>query len=514
MKPLTTSVYTFPDLIHGGYHYVDKTGEIYRLVQEYKGQFFLARPRRFGKSLVVRNLKSLFQGHQGLFSGLAISTTNYEWTSYPVLHMDLGTCTAQTAESTDRALEELVDEKAREFDLSLSNTSASSRFRELIQRLGQRGKVVILIDEYDKPLLGHLGQETASEVQNVLKQFYSVIKATEPQQRFVLLTGVSKFSKVSVFSDLNNLTDLTMSRDSATLLGYTQQEVEENFPDYIQRLATTCGMSVEKTREDLRFWYNGYRFHQDAPQVYNPVSLMKCLTNREFKNYWFETGPPTFLLDLLKKNPLDLGNLTVPEASFSAYEPHRLHSLPLLFQTGHLTIKDTVQQGRQRAYRIGFPNFEIEESLSLAVASGFSNVALNDSFNTLSGMVDALESGDVDAMLGHLKTFFCNIPNTVSIRHEKYYQTIFFTVFKLIGARIEAEVNTNTGRIDAVVKTSNAIYIFEFKLHATARDAMEQILEKDYAAAYRDDPRTKTLVGVGFDEKDRNLKDWVIQTAS
>jgi len=330
----------------------------------------------------------------------------------------------------------------------------------------------------------------------------------------VLLTGVTKFSKVSVFSDLNNLTDLTMSRDSATLLGYTQQEVEDNFPDYIERLAETCGMSGEKAREDLRFWYNGYRFHQDARQVYNPVSLMKCLSNREFKNYWFETGTPTFLLELLKKNPLDLGNLTVPEAAFSAYEPHRLHSLPLFYQTGHLTIKDTVQQGHQRAYRIGFPNFEIEESLSLAVASGFSHVELNDSFNALSAMVDALESSDVDAMLGHLKTFFCNIPNTISIRQEKYYQTIFFTVFKLLGARIETEVNTHTGRIDAVLKTSNTIYIFEFKLHATARDAMEQILEKDYAAGYRDDPRTKTLVGVGFDEKHRNLKDWVVQTVS
>ncbi len=290
---------------------------------------------------------------------------------------------------------------------------------------GDGGKVVILVDEYDKPLLTHIGEESARSVQDVLKGFYSIIKTTEEQQRFVLITGVSKFSKVSIFSDLNNLTDLTMNRQAATLLGYTQEEVEANFSDYIERLADARSMSVEETLEELRVWYNGYKFEEDAPTVYNPVSLMKCFMNEKFKNHWFETGTPTFLLDLLKRKPIDLGDLTAPEDSFSVYEADRLHSLPLLYQTGYLTVKEAVQIGKQRAYRLGFPNFEIEESLSLAVSSSFANLETQESYSALSKMVQALQRGDVDAMLEHMKTFFTNVPHDIVEQKEKYYQLAY-----------------------------------------------------------------------------------------
>ncbi len=213
-------------------------------------------------------------------------------------------------------------------------------------------------------MLGHLGQESAREIQALLKQFYAVVKATEEQQRFVLVTGVSKFSRVSIFSDLNNLTDLTMDRRAATLLGYTQEEVEANFPDYIERLAKKQGTSVEETLEELRNWYNGYKFEDDAPTVYNPVSLMKCFMNEKFKNYWFETGTPTFLLDLLKRTPVDLDNLEVDENAFSTYDPIDLHPLPLLVQTGYLTIKDAEKMGDVRYYTLGYPNLEISQSFS------------------------------------------------------------------------------------------------------------------------------------------------------
>ncbi|MFW5802298.1 MAG: AAA family ATPase, partial [Verrucomicrobiota bacterium] len=314
MKPLTTSVYTFEKLRSGGFLYLDKTADIYKLIEPAFAQHFLSRPRRFGKSLLISTLKAIFQGRRDLFGGLAIDDRDYDWQTYPVIHLDMGTCAADSAAGTAKAIWELVDEQAAAHGIKLGNSAVASRFRELITSLSDRdGKVVILIDEYDKPLLGHLGRDSVRKIQTVLKQFYAVVKTTEEQQRFVLVTGVSKFSQVSIFSDLNNLTDLTMTGQAATLLGYTQEEVEANFPDYIERLAHTLDKSVAETLDELRVWYNGYRFEEDAPTVYNPVSLMKCLINEKFKNYWFETGTPTFLLDLLKRKPVDLDDLEVDE---------------------------------------------------------------------------------------------------------------------------------------------------------------------------------------------------------
>ena len=374
MKPLSTSIYTFEKLRGEGFLYVDKTAMIYDLVAKTQ-QYFLSRPRRFGKSLLVSTLKAIFQGRRDLFEGLALADRDYDWQTYPVIHLDMGTTAAETPKDIAHKMNYLLDRNADNFGITLQQTDCADRFLELVNTLAARdGKVVILIDEYDKPLLGHLGQESAREIQTVLKQFYSVVKATEEQQRFVLITGVSKFSKVSIFSDLNNLTDLTMDRRAATLLGYTQEEVEANFPDYIERLATSKGMNVDKTLANLRLWYNGYKFHQDAPSVYNPVSLMKCFSNEEFKNYWFETGTPTFLLELLKDNPVDLNNLNVDENAFSTYDPVDLHPLPLLVQTGYLTLKSAEMIGDIRYYTLGYPNHEISQSFSYWLVRSMASV--------------------------------------------------------------------------------------------------------------------------------------------
>ena len=513
MKPLTTSVYTFSQLRDHGFLYVDKTAKIYELVEPGIGQYFLARPRRFGKSLLISTLKSIFLGQRELFDGLAIGDTDYDWQTYPVLHLNLGTAVGADVEETKTALMEVISEQAQENGIELSHALLASRFRELIQKMADNGPVVILIDEYDKPLLAHVGEEAATGVHKLLKLFYSAIKDTAPYQRFVLLTGVSKFSRVSVFSDLNNLTDLTMSRSAATLLGYTHDELVANFPDYIERLAEAQNASVEETLQNLREWYNGYRFHQDGEPVYNPVSVMKCLQEQEFQNFWFETGNPTFLLDALKRRPVDMDELTVPEIAFSTYEPDNLHPLPLLLQTGYLTIKDARRIGRRREYTLDYPNYEIEESFSAWIAQGFSNLSQQELNSALHKMVGALRQSRVDDMLEHLKVFFSGVPNTITLDHEKYYQTIFFTVFKLIGTIIEAETSTNIGRIDAIIKTESDIFIFEFKLHDTAQDALEQILQKEYAAPYRDDPRPITLVGAAFDPETRNLAEWRTESA-
>ena len=514
MKPLTTSVYTFSNLIEGGFLYVDKTAGIHELLRPAFAQYFLARPRRFGKSLLVSTLKAIFQGKRELFDGLAIVGTNYDWKPYPVIHLDMGDRQAGTATMLETSLRDCVDEQAHVFKTDLVKGTAAARFRELVLKLVERdGKVVILVDEYDKPLLGQLGQPGVREIQAALKAFYGVIKSTEAAQRFVLVAGVSKFSKVSIFSDLNNLTDLTMNRSAATLLGYTQGELEANFPEHIAALAVALGKSREETLAELRDWYNGYRFHPEAETVYNPVSVMKCFYECEFKNYWFETGTPRFLVDLLKDQPVSLGDLNVPETAFSAYEPDRLEPLPLLVQTGYLTVKSAEIRGSVRIYELGFPNQEIEQSFSYWLAQGFACLPAQEMSSALQRLVRALDAGDVSDMLETLKTFFAQVPNTITLKQEKYYQTIFFTVFTLIGAMIEAEVSTNIGRIDAVVRTKTDIFIFEFKLHGTAEDALRQIREKQYAAPYRDDPRKVTLVGAAFDLAERNLGRWLIEPA-
>ena len=379
MKPLTTSVYTFSKLIEGGFLYVDKTASIYELLRPACAQYFLARPRRFGKSLLISTLKAIFQGQRELLDGLAITDTDYDWQTYPVIHLDLGTAAAQTAEDLKEALYYAIDRNAKTFDIKLTQKSAPGRFHELIDNLANRdGKVVILVDEYDKPLLGHLEKPTAPEIQRVLKEFYAVIKTTEAHQRFVLMTGVSKFSKVSIFSDLNNLTDLTMRKSTATLLGYTQSEMETNFSEYIDALGNELGKDRKDVLDDLRDWYNGYRFEESAETVYNPVSLMKCLQELKFKNYWFETGTPTFLVHMLRKNPINLDNLTAAETDFSTYEPNNLAVLPLLVQTGYLTIKSVEDFGGTNLFQLGYPNREIEESFSRWLVQDFSHLLGQD----------------------------------------------------------------------------------------------------------------------------------------
>ncbi len=461
--------------------------------------------------MLVSTLKSIFQGRKGLFEGLAITDTDYEWATYPVIHLDMGDCAAEDANALKESLTYSIDRQAREHNIQLTQNHFSTRFRELIDNLSKQAPVVILIDEYDKPLLGHLGKDTAREIQDVLKSFYSVIKTTEPYQRFVLLTGVSRFSRVSVFSDLNNLTELTMDYQSATMLGYTQEEVEANFPDYIERLAEWQDESYEQTLDALRDWYNGYRFHPKAETVYNPVSVMKCLNASEYANYWFETGTPTFLIELLKRQPVDMEDLSIQEEAISTYDPAYPEPLPLLFQTGYLTMKGAEQLGGMRYYYLDYPNREIRQSFNYWLAREFGKVPDPELSTALKGMVKTLQKGDVDAMLEHLKVFFHNVPNTITLEYEKYYQTIFFTVFNLIGAMIEAEVSTNTGRIDAVVKTEDYIYIFEFKLAGTAQEALRQIHDKQYAAPYQDDARYLTLVGVGFDRENRNIDTWLTE---
>ena len=512
MKDLTSSVYTFEDLIEGNFLYVDKTEYLWQLIQPAKGIYFLARPRRFGKSLTLSTLKAVFQGKKDLFKGLALESKPYDWKEYPIIHLDFGDRRAYNASTLNKKMITSVDESASLMGIKLQGNDAADRFRELILKAAEvsGNKVVILVDEYDKPLLDQITTPEAETIRDVLADFYSVIKATEPYQRFVLLTGVSKFSKVSVFSKLNNLTDISMHADYATMLGYTQEELESNFADYIDLTVKQLNIERKELLQKLKEWYNGYCFHHNAPTVYNPVSIAKFFeSDGEFKNFWFETGTPRFLIDLLKQNNYDLSsleNLELDEIGFSAYDITNLAVEPLLFQTGYITIHS--YDAETMLYTLGYPNMEVKNAFIRHLMDVFTPVRKELAASHIVKIYQAAKSGAIDAFMAQMRIFFSNIPNNITLQNEKYYQTVFYLVLKLVGIYIDVEVNTECGRIDAVLQSGERIIIVEFKLHDSAEVALQQIKAKKYYEKYLNSGKEIILLGAAFDAETRNIEHW------
>ena len=526
MEKAATDIYTFSDLREGGFTYVDKTGLILQLVNKSIGkQFFCARPRRFGKSLLVTTLQSLFEGRRELFKGLAVDRSDYDWKSYPVLRLDMGSCQADTVERFwEKVRGLLIAESERNGVALRKDMPITEQFKFLIQDLalksdseGQPGtahkqkQMVLLLDEYDKPLLGHLGTPEVTKFKNALKEFYSVVKTQEGYQRFAFMTGVSKFSKASIFSDLNNLIDITMDARFATLFGYTREEVKANFPGCLTELAEANGLTGEEAFAKLEEMYDGFRFEESAQRVFNPVSVGKCLSQKKFGSFWFETGTPSFLVDMLKRDPLEGGEVDVPTSDLSAaYEPEQVSMLPLMVQTGYLTIKSAMTRGNSVICTLGYPNMEVAEALSKHLALGFSNLRPSE-FSSISNQIfDALYAGDPEEMLQGVKCFFENIPYDLQVKYEKYYQSLFYSVFLMLNAQAASEVKTARGRIDAVVETPKFIYLFEFKLRGTSEEALAQIEEKGYADRFASDPRKLFKIGCAFDWDARNLGKWLV----
>ena len=511
LKPITTSVHTFRDLIEGGFLYVDKTELLWKLVEPAKGIYFLSRPRRFGKSLTLSTFEEVFLGNRDIFQGLAIYDKLFDWKAHPVIRIDLGDKHARSADELKTLLSIAVKEVADQQGVSLETPFPHTQFRELVMGLAERERVVILVDEYDKPILGNIeNTEEAAKIRDVLKAFYSVIKSADRHLRFAFLTGVSKFSRVSVFSDLDNLTDLTMDARYAALCGFTQEELETHFAGYVERLAEKQGSGVPEVLDRVRDWYNGYRFSEAETAVYNPVSIGRLFDATKFANYWFETGTPSFLLNLLKKQQYaidEISGLQVDELGFSAYEVERLAPEPLLFQTGYITIRD--YDPDTGLYTLDYPNREVQNAFLRYLMDVFTPVRKELAASHLAKLTKALKEGDIELLFKHLRVFFENVPHDITLAHEKYYQTIFYLVFKIIGTQIDCEVRTAAGRIDAVAKTHARIYVFEFKLHGTAEEALAQIREKRYFEKYLDDGREIILVGAAFDTGTRNIESWL-----
>ncbi len=529
MKDLPIGISTFRDIIEGNFLYIDKTRYIYELIRPEKAVYFLSRPRRFGKSLLISTLYEIFKGNKELFKGLYIYDTDYDWESYPIVRISFAQEDFRNKDALIYLINKEIEKIGKKYGVSIEEQDEiryATRFRELIESLYEKYNKpsVILIDEYDKPILDVIENiELAKCHRDTLRTFYTIIKEKNMYIRFVFLTGVSKFSKTGVFSGLNNLEDITMSMDYSALLGITQDELLAYFDEYIDRLGEATGITDRKELlNQIERWYNGYCFSRNCIRVYNPFSLLLLFKQRSFDNFWFETGTPTFLVKLIKDETFDVSmfeDLWVGQEAFSSYEIERLKVVPLLFQTGYLTIKD--YNPKRRLYKLYYPNYEVEESFTTVLLEEYTNVESEFTDSYIYKLIDALQKDgapDFPVFFDTLSVFFANIPYDIQIKREIYYQTIFYTVFLLLGLIIETEIKTNKGRIDVIIKDKekNRLFIFEFKLktrdkECTPDDAIKQIRENNYPQKYKRDYRDIYLIGVVFDMDEKNIGGWKVE---
>ena len=514
MKDLTSGVYSFENLINGNFLYVDKTEYIWQLIRPANAMYFLSRPRRFGKSLTLSTLKAVFEGKKELFKGLALYDKPYDWKPYPVIHLSFGDYTPvnNTPDKLNTYLLNKVMSIAEQLSISLPQINdASAAFGKLIDKISEKSQVVILVDEYDKPILDNITSPDVKELLKCLKGFYSVLKDRNDKERLLFVTGVSKFCHVSLFSDLNNLTDITMDAKYAAMLGYTQEEFETYFADRIEQTSGQLNMSKEELLPEIKAWYDGYCFHPGSATVYNPVSLAKYFeSGGEFNNYWFATGTPSFLIELVKKTKFDFDNILskpVSSMAFNAFEVDKLDPLTLLLQTGYLTIKSMVRKFNMPWYWLDFPNREVSFSFNSSLLNAYSRKSDNYVVSFCEELADAMDNGNVKQLRKVMESFFAGISYEIHHKDESNFQNIFFAMFRLLGYYISAESHTNDGRIDAVAETAEYVFIFEFKLDSD-KTALSQIRDKEYYKKYQLAPKKIFLVGVTFSTEKGQIIDW------
>jgi hypothetical protein len=512
MKNLPIGIQSFEKLREGNFLYVDKTEIIYQLISS-GSAYFLSRPRRFGKSLLISTLESVFKGQKELFKGLWIED-KVDWTqlNHPVIRLDFGGINNDTPENLQKDLESVILKMAQHHNITLTRTGAGS-FAELIEQLHQvtSQQVVVLIDEYDKPISDHLTDlEVATANRVILHDFYQVLKPADEHLRFLFLTGVSKFSKVSIFSGLNHLNDITIDYRYPAICGYTQQELEDNFSEYIPTLSEKYRMSDQEIVDAIRQWYDGYSW-DGTTAIYNPFSTLLIFDKREFSNYWFSTGTPTFLIKLLmKRDQLEpiLEPLSITAEDFNSFDPQNISEIPLLFQTGYLTIKKKEIVKFDTRYTIEMPNLEVKESLLQYLLSAYSHYPVERGGILMERMQKQLLANDASGLEKSLREMLAHVPNQLHIGKESYYHSLLLVWLKLLGFNIIGEVNTNKGRIDAVWTLKDQIIIAEIKYspQAEAIDTMldaatKQIREKHYTERY-ENGQTVSLLAVAFAGKE------------
>ena len=512
-RKLPIGIQSFEDLRKNSYLYVDKTALVHQIVSNGK-TYFLSRPRRFGKSLLLSTMEAYFRGKKELFRGLAIESLETEWKKYPVLHLDLNARNYESKEALIAILNQHLEKWETIYGDERNDRCPEERFSYLLDKIHSMTglQAVVLIDEYDKPLLQTIGnKELQEQYKNILKAFYGVLKSVDAHLRFVFLTGVTKFGQVSVFSDLNQLKDISMDARYATICGITDEELRRNFKPELEVLAVNEGLDYEGVCQKMKRMYDGYHFRHNMEGLYNPFSVLNALDSAEFGGYWFSTGTPTFLVELLKKTDYDLRNLEgveLPANLFADYKADADNPIPVIYQSGYLTIKDYDE--RFKAYTLGFPNEEVEYGFLNFLIPYYTSVPIEKGAFNIMHFVKELETGDVDAFLTRLRAFFAGIPYELNDKTERHYQTVFYLVFRLLGQYIDVEERSTKGRADAVVKTKDYVFVFEFKLDGSVEDALKQIDDKGYLIPYNTDRRKLMKIGVSFDSRERNIGEWKI----
>ncbi|MBS0656409.1 MAG: AAA family ATPase [Verrucomicrobia bacterium] len=510
---LPIGIQDFEKIITNGFTYIDKTKLIYQLIVQ-GNSYFLSRPRRFGKSLLISTLYAIFAGKRDLFKNLWIHTSDWEWISYPIIYLDMSTINSRSSEMLEQDLIRVLNEIASQYKCILTGTTAANYLENLIHQLADDKKVVILIDEYDRPLIDNIDDlEIAKSNLRILREFYTILKAQDHNIKFAILTGVTKFAKVSVFSGLNNLNDLTMSNEYSALLGYTRSELEHYFKKEVESVASVNELAIEECYEKIKEWYNGYKFSKSGELVYNPFSTLKLLDSKDFAAYWFETGTPSFLIDLISKREFNLSNLeqiNVSAQSFSSFDIEDLPTLPLLYQTGYLTIKSYVPH--ISAYCLGFPNREVSQSFSESLLTSFarSQSECNKLLFEISANLytQPWEYSQFFDLMAHLLAL---IPYDLYVKHERYFHSLFYLTIKLAGFQIGAEIHTQQGRTDAVLEAKDKVIIFEFKLNESPQAAIDQIMQKKYYELYQKSNRPIYLAGINFNGEERSIDGWEVK---
>jgi hypothetical protein len=476
--------------------YVDKTEFVHKM-SDIGGYYFLSRPRRFGKSLFISTLECLFLAKKELFKGLYIEDKwNWEQT-YPIIRISFSNI-GHKEKGLYRAIDEYLDKMARGYGITFEDNSISGKFNELIEKLSaSRGKVVFLIEEYDKPIIDYLGDSTEKAIENrdILKAFYSVLKDADPHLKLVFITGVSKFSRVSIFSDLNNLQDLTTNKFFSGCCGITQHELEVYFEKELQ----------ETDKERIKEWYNGYTW-DNRVSVYNPFSLLNFFVQGyEFKSFWFETGTPTFLIKLSEKLGLyDFEEVEIGATALSAYDIEKLQLIPLMFQTGYLTIKNYSEMGD--VYTLSYPNKEVRKAYIENLMAAYSHADLGFGVVYADKIRQFLEKGEVDKIEGILNTIFKSLPYELwQKENEHFYHAIIHLTFTLLGVYVQSEVQTSDGRMDALIRMKDYVYCIEFKLDKSADEAIQQIKDKGYLQPFAHEEKKRIAIGINFSTENKKV---------
>lgn len=508
-------IQTFDKIIEDNYLYIDKTGYIDEIANKYQ-YVFLSRPRRFGKSLLSSTFHCYFEGRKELFEGLKAGDVKKEWTKHPVFHFDMSTAKHLDEEQLVRTLGyklegyEAIYGKLPNVDDVDVNARLEFLIKAAFEQTGQQA--VIIIDEYDAPLLDVMNDKgKLSVLRQIMRNFYSPIKSLDPYLRFVFLTGINKFAQLSIFSELNNLKNISMMPQYSAICGISQTELENDMEPEVQALADEQGITFAEAIGHLKANYDGYHFCGKSEDIYNPYSLLNALSDKNFGSYWFDTGTPTYLIERLRKNPIDETTLDkiplVPQSDFDVSPELSENSLPMLYQTGYLTIKSYDE--RMQLYTLGYPNKEVKIGFTRGLLGEYPSKT-----GTASGFVAhfyaAMDSQDIDLAMEKLQAYLAGIPNDLENKTEKHYQTIIYLIFSLLGFYIRTEVKSAIGRADAVCYTDNCIYVFEFKVDGSAEEALKQIDDKGYMLPYKfEEGKNLVKVGVNISSQTRTVEKWI-----